>query len=55
MRDDAYEAMKFAAMYMKDTYDRKHTELHFNVESFVYLKLHKGYNMPETELLLSRP
>jgi Chromo (CHRromatin Organisation MOdifier) domain len=51
MRDDAYEAMKFAAMYMKDMYDRKHTELHFDVGSYVYLKLHKGYNIPETMLL----
>jgi hypothetical protein len=43
LRDDAYEALKLAAVYIKDRYDRAHTEKHFRVGDRVYLTLHKRY------------
>jgi hypothetical protein len=51
IRDDAYEAMKFASMYMKEVYDKKHKDIHFDIGDQVYLTLHKGYDIPETGIL----
>ncbi|KAN0086940.1 hypothetical protein V8E54_000628 [Elaphomyces granulatus] len=42
LRDDAYEALKLAAVYMKERYDRTHTHKHFNVGDRVYVTLHEG-------------
>jgi chromodomain-containing protein len=49
--DDAYEALKLAAVYMKERYDRTHTHKHFNVGDRVYVTLHKGYDIPDTKTL----
>jgi len=51
LRDDAYEALKLAAVYMKERYDRTHTHKHFNVGDRVYVTLHKGYDIPDTKTL----
>lgn len=43
---DAADAIKFAAMYMKNSYDAKHKPIFFKVGDFVSLRLHRGYNVP---------
>lgn len=50
IRDDAAEALKFAAIYMKYYYDRRHEERHYTPGDRVYLRLHKGYSIPNTNL-----
>jgi hypothetical protein len=38
--------MNFAAVRMKVIYDRKHQPIEFEVGQRVYLRLHKGYQLP---------
>ncbi|KAI0993301.1 hypothetical protein K3495_g14883 [Podosphaera aphanis] len=40
------DAIKMAAMYMKEQYDKKHKPVFFKVGDFVALRLHRGYNVP---------
>lgn len=43
---DAKDAIAFAAMKMKEYYDRKHTPIYFKEGDWVHLRLHKGYKVP---------
>lgn len=43
---EAELAMDFAAADSKIRYDARHTPLEFNIGDEVYLRLHKGYNLP---------
>ena len=43
---DAKDAIAFAAIKMKDYYDRLHQPMFFNVGDMVKLRLHKGYSVP---------
>ncbi|KAF7852733.1 hypothetical protein EAF04_010926 [Stromatinia cepivora] len=45
-RIEAIDAIKFAAMFMKRHYDRRHKPMFFNTGDYVSLRLHRGYNMP---------
>jgi hypothetical protein len=49
LRDDAYKSLKLAVIYMKECYDRTHIEQHFRDGDRVYLTLHKGYDIPDTD------
>jgi hypothetical protein len=48
LRDDAYEALKIASVYMKHRYDSKHMPKYFEVGDMVLLNLHHGYEIPQT-------
>jgi hypothetical protein len=43
--------MKYAAIRIKEYYDRRHTPKHFVVGDRVLLRLGRGYNMPTNALL----
>ncbi|KAI1006304.1 hypothetical protein K3495_g1917 [Podosphaera aphanis] len=43
---EAAVAIKMAAIYMKEQYDKKHKPVFFRVGDFVALRLHRGYNVP---------
>jgi hypothetical protein len=43
---DAQVLIDFAANTAKESYDAKHRLISFEVDKEVYLKLHKGYNLP---------
>ncbi|RKF60445.1 Transposon Ty3-G Gag-Pol polyprotein [Golovinomyces cichoracearum] len=43
---EAIDAIKFASMFMKRRYDKKHKPVFFKVGDFVSLRLHRGYNIP---------
>ncbi|KAK4865001.1 hypothetical protein LT330_001624 [Penicillium expansum] len=45
-RQDAAECLKYAAMQMKDYYDRRHQPKHFAVGEKVLLRIGRGYNIP---------
>lgn len=45
-RDQAREALKFAAVNIKYTYDRKHKPLRLKVSDWAILRLHRGYRIP---------
>ncbi len=45
---DAAEAMSFALLNQKVTYDRKHQPLFMKVGEWAMLRLHKGYSIPAT-------
>lgn len=47
VREDAAEALRYASMYMKRYYDRKHQPQHYTVGDSVYIRLHKGYHIPD--------
>lgn len=51
-RKDAEECGKFAAMSMKQYYDKKHDPHHFNVGDKVYVKLEPGYSIPANKNLV---
>jgi len=43
---EASDAVKMAAMFMKQYYDRKHKPLYFKVGDWAALRLHRGYHVP---------
>ncbi|KAI0997351.1 hypothetical protein K3495_g10832 [Podosphaera aphanis] len=43
---DAKDAIEFAAMRMKEYYDRKHQPRFFDVGDWVMIRLHHGYTLP---------
>ena len=45
-RIKAADALAFASMNAKYYYDKHHTPMFFKEGDFVYLQLHKGYNIP---------
>jgi hypothetical protein len=45
-RLDTQVSIDFAANAAKESYDTKHRPISFEVGEEVYLKLHKGYNLP---------
>ncbi len=47
-RADAAEAVSFALLNQKVTYDRKHQPLFMKVGEWAMLRLHKGYSIPAT-------
>ncbi|EAQ91761.1 hypothetical protein CHGG_03696 [Chaetomium globosum CBS 148.51] len=51
LRMEAHDAVAIAAMTMKHYYDRRHMPRFFDVGSKVWLRVHKGYNMPATDLI----
>jgi hypothetical protein len=46
LHQDAQEALAYAAIRMKEQYDRHHQPMHFKKGEKVLLRLHKGYNIP---------
>ena len=50
IRKDAAEALKYAATYMKKYYDRRHEPQHFAEGDSVYIRLHKGYSIPDKDV-----
>lgn len=46
-----HDAIAIAAVTMKYHYDRRHTTMFFNAGDKVYLRLHKGYNIPQAAIL----
>jgi chromodomain-containing protein len=50
LRDDAAEALNFAAMYAKAYYDNKHENRYYAVGDKVYLRLHNGYSIPDSDI-----
>lgn len=51
VRMEAADALAFAQINSKSTYDAKHKPLSLKVGDFALLKLHKGYNIPSAALL----
>ena len=47
IRKDAAEALKYAATYMKKYYDRRHQPQQYAEGDSVYIRLHKGYGIPD--------
>ena len=50
-REDAEEALKFAAVRMKSYYDKRRIPIQFEKDQKVYLRLHKGYSIPSSKVL----
>ena len=50
-RQDAAECLKYAAMQMKDYYDRRHQPKHFDVGDKVLLRIGRGYNIPVNDAI----
>lgn len=48
------EALEFATVRVKDTYDRHHEPIQFNVGQKVYLGLDEGYTIPMNKALGKR-
>ena len=51
LRQDAQEALAYAAIRMKEQYDKRHQPMHFEKGDKVLLRLHKGYNVPANKRL----
>jgi hypothetical protein len=51
LRVEASEAIKLAQAAMKRYYDKKHLPKSFNVGDEVMLRLHRGYCIPEAQIL----
>ena len=49
IEEDTQEALNFASVQMKKRYDTQHLARHFNVGDYVYLNLHRGYEIPQTK------
>ena len=45
-RADVAEAVSFALLNQKVTYNQKHQPLFMKIEEWAMLRLHKGYNIP---------
>lgn len=43
---EAIDAIKFAAMYAKQQYDKRHKPIFFKPGQYVSLRLHRGYQVP---------
>jgi co-chaperonin GroES (HSP10) len=53
-RQEANDALAFAAAAMKQRYDKKHKAIEFKVGQKVIVRLYKGYQLPgETNRKLS--
>ena len=50
-RVSAADAVSFAQMSQKIHYDRQHKPMYMKTGDYAYLRLHKGYNIPSTELI----
>ncbi|KAL2138959.1 hypothetical protein VTI28DRAFT_5999 [Corynascus sepedonium] len=51
LRLDTHDAITIASMTMKYHYDRRHTPQFFKAGDKVWLRLHRGYNMPSTDVV----
>jgi hypothetical protein len=51
LRTELHDAMALTAMRTKRQYDKRHTPVFFKVGDLVRLRLHRGYRIPEAEVL----
>ena len=50
-RIEAHDAVAFANMSMKRSYDRKHHPMYLRVGDYAHIRLHRGYGIPTTRML----